>query len=409
MSRLPITLVSCPASQSKPEGGQGHPRRRKSAAAKEWMEQLTVYLGCAVAAAGLYLLLASPGAGRGRGRPARVLGAIIALGGFAFLLALLLKVGAGAAGDSETADRPDILFYVFAFIALGAAGRMITHPRPVYSALYFVLVVLASAAVFLLLEAEFMAFALVIVYAGAILITYLFVLMLAQQAPNPGEGAEGTAEYDRIPREPAAGVFVGFLMVALLGQAVFANLGPSPEQARTAAARDLDLDSAMEMEALVQEVNIMQGKRRALVQRFQQGDADLAIESRVSAVREGGVEFLSPPGERLRFISFDRAGLTREEFEGLLPQNIERVGLALVYKFPVSLELAGVILLMAMFGAVVLARKQIELGEDEKREAAGMRRISVEPAEAHIEAAPGTVRPLTRSPRPPEADSGGEP
>ena len=40
--------------------------------------------------------------------------------------------------------------------------------------------------------------------------------------------------------------------------------------------------------------------------------------------------------------------------------------------FPVSLELAGVILLMAMFGAVVLARRQIELGEDEIRESAGM-------------------------------------
>ena len=57
------------------------------------------------------------------------------------------------------------------------------------------------------------------------------------------------------------------------------------------------------------------------------------------------------------------------------PENVQRVGLALIAKFPVSLELAGVILLMAMFGAVILARRQIELTEDEKREAAGMRRL----------------------------------
>jgi len=60
------------------------------------------------------------------------------------------------------------------------------------------------------------------------------------------------------------------------------------------------------------------------------------------------------------------------------PTNTQSVGLALVSSFPASLELASVILLMAMFGAVVLARKQIELGDDERREAAGMRRISMD-------------------------------
>ena len=52
--------------------------------------------------------------------------------------------------------------------------------------------------------------------------------------------------------------------------------------------------------------------------------------------------------------------------------NVQMVGLDLVAKYPASLELAGVVLLMAMFGAVVLARRQIELGEDERRKAAGL-------------------------------------
>ena len=60
------------------------------------------------------------------------------------------------------------------------------------------------------------------------------------------------------------------------------------------------------------------------------------------------------------------------------PGNTTEVGLALVADFPASLELAGVILTMAMFGAVVLARRQIELGEDQRREVMGMRRLTVD-------------------------------
>ena len=53
-----------------------------------------------------------------------------------------------------------------------------------------------------------MAFALIIVYAGAILITYMFVLMLAQQAPDP-EHPSAQPAYDRLPREPMAAVVAG--------------------------------------------------------------------------------------------------------------------------------------------------------------------------------------------------------
>jgi hypothetical protein len=57
------------------------------------------------------------------------------------------------------------------------------------------------------------------------------------------------------------------------------------------------------------------------------------------------------------------------------PVNSVALGHALVAQFPVSLELAGVILLMALFGAVVLARRQMQMAEDERRAAAGMPRI----------------------------------
>ena len=68
--------------------------------------------------------------------------------------------------------------------------------------------------------------------------------------------------------------------------------------------------------------------------------------------------------------------------------NTQMVGLDLVARYPASLELAGIILLMAMFGAVVLARRQIEFGEDEVRDAAGLRRIVLDVPE-HERATPG--------------------
>jgi hypothetical protein len=61
-----------------------------------------------------------------------------------------------------------------------------------------------------------------------------------------------------------------------------------------------------------------------------------------------------------------------------LPSNGQSLGHALVASFPVSLELAGVILLMALFGAVVLARRQMLMAEDERRAAAGMQRLGDE-------------------------------
>jgi len=93
-------------------------------------------------------------------------------------------------------------------MAILAATRVITHPKPVYSAIYFVAVVIAVAALLVLQEAEFLAVALVIIYAGAILVTYLFVIMLAQQPGSP--------IYDRRTREPFLAVVVGFVLMAMI-------------------------------------------------------------------------------------------------------------------------------------------------------------------------------------------------
>lgn len=68
----------------------------------------------------------------------------------------------------------------------------------------------------MLLWAEFMAAALILIYAGAILVTYVFVIMLAQQATSPDQSATTENEYDTIAREPIVAATVGFAMMAML-------------------------------------------------------------------------------------------------------------------------------------------------------------------------------------------------
>ena len=70
------------------------------------------------------------------------------------------------------------LFYLFAVIMLFAAFRVITARNPVHAALYLVLAFFQAAGIWLLLQAEFLAIALVLVYVGAVMVLFLFVVMM---------------------------------------------------------------------------------------------------------------------------------------------------------------------------------------------------------------------------------------
>jgi len=72
----------------------------------------------------------------------------------------------------------DIVFYTLAAILLYAAISVITTRNPVYAALYLVLAFFTAAGIWLLLEAEFLAIALVLVYVGAVMVLFLFVVMM---------------------------------------------------------------------------------------------------------------------------------------------------------------------------------------------------------------------------------------
>lgn len=71
-----------------------------------------------------------------------------------------------------------ILFYVFATILVLSATMVITRRDPVHSALFLVLAFFTSAILWMLLEAEFLAIVLVLVYVGAVMVLFLFVVMM---------------------------------------------------------------------------------------------------------------------------------------------------------------------------------------------------------------------------------------
>jgi NADH:ubiquinone oxidoreductase subunit 6 (subunit J) len=123
-------------------------------------------------------------------------------GAAALALAGWLVVGVG--GFSVEA----FLFYIFSGLAVVFGVLLVTQRKPARAALSFTMVVLSTCGLFLLLAAPFLMAATIIIYAGAIIVTFLFVLMLAQQ--------EGPSDADARSREPLLAVAVGFVLLGAL-------------------------------------------------------------------------------------------------------------------------------------------------------------------------------------------------
>lgn len=192
------------------------------AAGSASVSPVLILLLCIVAGIGTVLVLP----GRRSELSPRMGGLLLAIAGGVLAVAMI-RWAAGIVGQSGVLRASYVYFWVFAVVALAGSIRVITHPRPVYSALYFVLTVFASAGLFLILWAEFMAAALVLIYAGAILVTYVFVIMLASEASSSGgTGAlAGLPEHDAVAREPFFACLMGF---ALMGVILFVIFDKAP-------------------------------------------------------------------------------------------------------------------------------------------------------------------------------------
>jgi NADH-quinone oxidoreductase subunit J len=80
--------------------------------------------------------------------------------------------------DFLTTHGADLLFYLFAFLALAGALGVVTMRSPMYGAISLLLTFLAVAALFLLRHAEFVGMVQIFVYGGGIMVLFLFVIML---------------------------------------------------------------------------------------------------------------------------------------------------------------------------------------------------------------------------------------
>lgn len=107
----------------------------------------------------------------------------------------------------------DVIFYFLSAILLFAGLRVITARNPVHAALYLVLAFFTAAGIWLLLEAEFLAIALVLVYVGAVMVLFLFVVMMLDI--NLDRLREGF--WESLPVALPVGILMAIEMVLILG------------------------------------------------------------------------------------------------------------------------------------------------------------------------------------------------
>jgi NADH-quinone oxidoreductase subunit J len=113
---------------------------------------------------------------------------------------------------------PSVLFFVFAGVLIAAALGVILARNPVYSALLLVLCFFNSAVIWLLLDAEFLGIVLVLVYVGAVMVLFLFVVMMLDV--NLEELRKGLTKY-----WPLAVAVAGFVVFAMINVIVVKHLG----------------------------------------------------------------------------------------------------------------------------------------------------------------------------------------
>jgi NADH-quinone oxidoreductase subunit J len=113
---------------------------------------------------------------------------------------------------------PTVLFFIFAATLVAAALGVILARNPVYSALLLVLCFFTSAVIWLLLDAEFLGIVLVLVYVGAVMVLFLFVVMMLDI--NLEELRKGLSNY-----WPLSVAVAGFVVFAMINIIVVKHLG----------------------------------------------------------------------------------------------------------------------------------------------------------------------------------------
>ncbi len=153
-------------------------------------------------AASLWLLLPRGQTGAAE-RRSRWLGGLLGLAALGCFIATGHRLG----GLGE-----ETVFLIVSLVAVISGAATVVTRSPVYSAIWFAMALAGVAGVLLVLGAQFLGVATIVVYAGAILVMFLFVLMLAAPA--------GLAPYDRVSNEPLLSAVAGAVLLGILSLSI---------------------------------------------------------------------------------------------------------------------------------------------------------------------------------------------
>lgn len=193
------------------------------------------------------------------------------------------------------------VFYFLAVIMVLAALRVITARNPVHAALFLVLTFFNAGGLWLLLQAEFLAVTLVMVYVGAVMVLFLFVVMMLDI--NLDRLREGFWSY--LPVGALVGILMLVEMVMVLGGSYFgleAMPAPAPAAADYSNTRELgrvlytDYVYAFELASLVLLVAMVSAV--ALTLRKRKGLKSIPPSEQVAVRREGRVELVKMQAEK---------------------------------------------------------------------------------------------------------------
>ncbi len=197
----------------------------------------------------------------------------------------------------------EFIFYIFAAIMLFASIRVVTARNPVHCALYLVLAFFTSAAIWLLLEAEFLAIVLVLVYVGAVMVLFLFVVMMLDI--NLAPLREGFARY--LPVGILVAVLIASQIALVVGARHFGlEVVPAPQRHGADYSNTEELGSVLytvyvypfEIAAVILLVAIVAAI--ALTMRRRKGIKYQRPSTQVSVRREDRVRIVKMPSEKKR-------------------------------------------------------------------------------------------------------------
>ena len=191
-----------------------------------------------------------------------------------------------------------IVFYAFAAILLGSALCVVTARNPVHAALFLVLSFFTASAIWLLLRAEFLALTLMVVYVGAVMVLFLFVVMMLDI--NIERLREGF--WRNLPIALVVGGLMAFEMISVLAYRVYGMPRPNERPLSYSNTKELgrvlytDYVYAFEIAAVILLVAIIAAIALTLRRRKDVRGQDPAQQVRVR--REDRVKLVTMPAEK---------------------------------------------------------------------------------------------------------------